>query len=176
MKKSLFASAFVVLIGLLSASSVLADGILIKFKGGIGVIPISNVVVNADNSITVNRNAVRGVNSPGQIWRITDLDANIQTNGDISVAGTGLALAGGNSIGMLPSPTTRVFATLICEAASPFTEHSTTLTGVQVEPNGDFKIDDVLTPLPPTDCASPVLLIRTAGSGNWFAAGIPVLK
>jgi hypothetical protein len=40
--------------------------------------------------------------------------------------------------------------------------------------NGDFKIVDVLTPIPPADCESPMLLIRTAGSGNWFAAGILV--
>jgi len=44
---------------------------------------------------------------------------------------------------------------------------------VALAPNGDFKIDDVLTPIP-NGCASPVLLIRTAGSGNWFAAGILV--
>jgi hypothetical protein len=54
------------------APSVFADSddILVKFKGGIGVIPISNVVVNEDSTITVNRNLVRGVNSPGQIWVI----------------------------------------------------------------------------------------------------------
>ena len=175
MKKSLFASAFVVLIGTLSASSVLADDILIKFNGGIGAIPISNVAVNATTgAVTVNRNVVRGVNSPGQIWRIADLDATIKTNGDISVAGNGLVLAGGDNIGRATGQS--VFATLICEATAPFTEHSTTLTGIQLAPNGDFKIDDVLAPVPPAECASPVLLIRTAGSGNWFAAGIPVLK
>ena len=175
MKKSLFACAFVVLIGLLSASSVLADDILIKFKSGIGAIPISNVAVNATTgAVTVNRNIVRGVNSPGQIWRIEDLDATIKTNGDISVAGNGLVLAGGDNIGRATGQS--VFATLICEATAPFTEHSTTLTGIQLAPNGDFKIDDVLTPLPPTDCASPMLLIRTADSTAWFAVGIPVLK
>ena len=175
MKKSLFACAFVVLIVSLSASSVLADDILIKFKGGIGAIPISNVAVNATTgAVTVNRNVVRGVNSPGQIWRIADLDATIKTNGDISVAGNGLVLAGGDNIGRATGQS--VFATLICEATAPFTEHSTTLTGIQLAPNGDFKIDDVLAPVPPAECASPVLLIRTAGSGNWFAAGIPVLK
>ena len=68
---------------------------------------------------------------------------------------------------------TSVFATLICEAAAPFIEHSTTLTGVPLAPNGDFKIDDVLVPMP-DGCASPVLLIRTASGGTWFAAGILV--
>ena len=66
----------------------------------------------------------------------------------------------------------RLFATLICEAAAPFIEHSTTLTGVLLAPNGDFKIDDVLVPMP-DGCASPVLLIRSANGGAWFAAGIP---
>jgi hypothetical protein len=51
--------------------------------------------------------------------------------------------------------------------------HNTTLTGVPLEQNGDFEIDDVLTPAP-GDCASPVLLIRNLG-GAWFAAGIPAV-
>ncbi len=63
------------------------------------------------------------------------------------------------------------FATLICEAAAPFVEHSTNVAGVPLEPNGDFRIDDTLNPGVPTDCASPVLLIRNTG-GLWFAAGI----
>src|SRR3954466_2863585 len=42
---------------------------LARFDGGIGVIPVSNVVVNATTgAITVNRNIVRGVNPAGQIW------------------------------------------------------------------------------------------------------------
>jgi len=174
MKKRLFASAFVVLIVSLSVSSVLADDNLVKFKGGIGVIPISSGVGAAATATVVNRNIVRGVQPAGQIWRIADLDATIKTNGDISVTGNGLVLAGGNNAGRATGQS--VFATLICEAAAPFVEHSTNLTGVPLAPNGDFKIDDVLTPLPPTDCASPMLLIRTADSTAWFAVGIPVLK
>src|ERR1044071_1797328 len=61
--------------------------ILVSFKGAIGVIPISNVVVAADGTITVNRNIVRGVNSPGQIWTIDDLFARIKTSGEIKVDG-----------------------------------------------------------------------------------------
>jgi hypothetical protein len=64
-----------------------------------------------------------------------------------------------------------VFATLFCEAAAPFTLHNTTLTGVALKQDGDFEIDDVLTPVS-GDCASPVLLIRNV-AGVWFAAGIP---
>jgi hypothetical protein len=63
-----------------------------------------------------------------------------------------------------------VFATLICEAAAPFTLRNTDTAGVALEPNGDFRIDGVLSPAP-VGCASPVLLIRNTG-GAWFAAGI----
>ena len=182
MKRNFLVSILVVLVGgfftpLLAADSNNDrnhDNSFVKFKGGIGVIPISNVVVDANTgAVTVSRNMVRGVNSPGQIWRIKDLDAKVKTNGDIKVEGKGLVLAGGNGIGRPPAGTTNVFATLICGAAAPFTEHSSTLSGVPLAADGDFKIDDVLVPMPPTDCASPVLLICTAGSGNWFAAGIP---
>jgi hypothetical protein len=178
MKRNLFISIVAILIGGFFVSSVVADDkrqhdTLVKFKGGIGAIPISNVAPDATGAVIITRNMVRGVNSPGQIWRIRDLDAKIKTNGDIKVEGKGLVLAGGNSIGRATGQ--RVFATLICEALAPFTEHSTDPAGVELAPDGDFKIDDVLTPLPPAVCESPMLLIRTAGSGNWFAAGIPDL-
>jgi len=41
-----------------------------------------------------------------------------------------------------------------------------------LQANGDFRIDDVLSPLPTNPCDNPVLLIVNAG-GAWFAAGIP---
>ena len=44
--------------------------------------------------------------------------------------------------------------------------------GVPLAANGDFRIDDVLSPAPPADCESPVLLIRVTGAGAWFAAGL----
>jgi len=153
---------------------------LVRFEGGIGVDPVSNVagdpvilVINGVNTTTfpnVIRNVVRGVNPPGQIWRIEDLSANVKTDGHIRVDGRGLLLAGGNNIGT--NGNQRVFATLICEATPPFVEHSTSTTGVPLAANGDFRIDDVLSPAPPATCASPVLLIRNTG-GAWFAAGIP---
>lgn len=65
-----------------------------------------------------------------------------------------------------------MFATLICEAAAPFTERNTTLTGVPLAPNGNFQIDDFLSPAP-FDCPSPMLLIRNVANLSWFAAGIP---
>jgi hypothetical protein len=161
------------LVGLF-APSVMADDALARFEGGIGVIPVSSAarVQNADGTFpNVNRNVVRGDNPAGQIWVIRDLDAEVKTNGEIEVEGKGLILGGGNNVGRATGQ--RIFATLICEASAPFTLHNTNLAGVPLAPNGDFKIDDVLTTIPPSDCASPMLLIRNASGGTWFAAGIP---
>jgi hypothetical protein len=162
-------SAWVVFLGIVAPLSAAGDDSLVKFKGGIGVIPVSSAAgaLNADGtSPNVNRNVVRGVNPPGQLWRIADLRADVKADGSIKVRGTGLLLAGGNGIGGNAGQSVR--ATLICEAAAPFTLRDTGL--VPLELNGDFRIDDVLNP-PPADCASPVLLIRNP-NGAWFAAGI----
>jgi hypothetical protein len=143
---------------------------LVEFKGGIGVQPVSNVVgpANPDGTFpNVSRNIVRGVNPAGP-WRIAALRATIDTNGHIAVRGRGLLLAAGNNIGT--NANQRVFATLICEVTSPI-ERSSAFAGVALEPNGDFEIDDVLDSVP-TTCPSPVLLIRAASNGTWFAAGI----
>ena len=93
----------------------------------------------------------------------------------ISVASSESGLSGSsgpassNSIGQ--NANQRVFATLICEATGPFVEHSTSKTGVALDEDGDFRIDDTLDSVP-SGCASPVLLIRNT-VGVWFAAGIP---
>jgi hypothetical protein len=164
--------ALLLFLGIGLPLSTFADDSLVKFKGGIGVIPVSSAAgaLNADGtSPNVNRNVVRGVNPPGQIWVIADLKADVKTDGRIEVKGRGLLLGGGNNIGL--NANASVFATLICEAAAPFTLRNTTLIGVPLEPNGDFRIDDSLDQTP-FDCASPVLLIRNANGGAWFAAGI----
>jgi hypothetical protein len=176
MKKSLFAPILTALVGGFFASSVMADDTLIKFRGAIGDIPVANVagVANPDGTFPdVTRNIVRLVNPAGQIWVISDFSADVKVGGRISVDGRGLLLGGGNAIGM--NGNASVFATLICDAVAPFMQHSTNLAGVALAPNGDFRIDDVLVPTPPAECASPVLLIRTTGGGAWFAAGIPKL-
>jgi hypothetical protein len=147
--------------------------LLVRFEGGIGVIPVTGGAgpVNPDGTFpNVKLNIVRGVN-PGSPWRIADLRAEIFTDGRIQVRGRGLLVASGNGIGTNLNQS--VFATLTCEASAPFVERSTTTTGVPLAPNGDFRIDDTLS-LPATECASPVLLIRNTG-GVWFAAGIPDL-
>ena len=149
------------------------NDILARFDGGIGVIPVSNGAgpVNTDGTFpNVKLNIVRGVPPGAGPWRIADLKAEIDVEGRIKVRGRGLLLASGNSIGQNANQS--VFATLICEAASPFVQHNT--LAVPLDVNGDFRIDDVLDPLPSTDCASPVLLIRNV-AGAWFAAGVPKL-
>jgi hypothetical protein len=153
------------------ASAFPASADNLKFRGGIGVIPVSSGVGAAATAEVVNRNLVRGVQPPGQIWVIEDLKAEIDLDsGRVRVDGRGLLLGGGNNIGTNANQSVR--ATLICEAAAPFTLRDSGL--VPLEPNGDFRIDDVLNPLPPAECASPVLLIRNP-AGAWFAAGIPKL-
>jgi len=167
---------FVLFLGLVAPLAV-ADDSLVRFKGGIGVLPVSSGVAvpptlaTAATVESVNRNIVRTVQPPGQIWVIADLRADVTMDGRIKVRGRGLLLGGGNGIGTNANQS--VFATLICEAAAPFTLRNTNLAGVPLAANGDFRIDDVLSPAPGFDCASPVLLIRTVPSGAWFAAGIP---
>jgi hypothetical protein len=140
----------------------------LKFKGGIGVIPVTGVAANG----TVNLNVVRGV-SPAGPWRIADLDATVKADGHITVVGRALLLAAGNGIGTNGGQS--VHATLFCGPAQTATAHDSTLAGVALAPDGDFRIDDDLTPAPPSPCDTPVLLIRNVG-GVWFAAGIPNLK
>ena len=165
--------AFALFLGIVFPLLAAAEDSIVKFKGGIGVHPVSNVAgaANVDGTFpNVTRNIVRGVNPPGQIWVIADLRAEVGVNGGIRVKGKGLILGGGDNVGRATGQ--RVFATLICEAVVPFTQRNTNPTGVPLAPNGDFRIDDLLSPAPPLNCPSPMLLIRVAGSGNWFAAGI----
>ena len=134
---------------------------LVKFQGGIGATPAR---LNAGVFVA---NDVFAVNPGGRPWVIKDLEATVKTNGDIKVNGKGLILGGGNNVGTSGSGQ-QVQARLFCDGIA----HNSDL--VPLAPNGDFDIDDVLSPLPPTPCTAPVLLIVSAG-GNWFAAGIPRL-
>jgi hypothetical protein len=144
---------------------VMADDTLVRFEGGIGATPAR---LNAGVFVA---NDVQGVNPGGRPWVIKDLVAEVKTNGEIEVVGEGLLLGGGNNVGRTGGNS--VVAQLFC-GTQAFTS-----PGVLLEPNGDFKIKDTLSPLPlPAVCATPVLLIRsidpsTGVLGNWFAAGIP---
>jgi hypothetical protein len=147
----------------LAGSASAQDDDALEFRGGIGVIPVTGVANG-----TVSLNVVRGV-LPGAPWRIAALEAQVRPDGRIKVVGRGLLLASGNGMGTNAGQS--VHATLFCGPAASATAHNSTLAGVALQPDGSFRIDDVLTPLPPTLCATPVLLIRNVG-GVWFAAGI----
>jgi len=137
----------------------------LHFKGGIGVIN----VIGQNPDLTLKLNVVRGVNPAGP-WRIADLHATVTSNGHISVVGRGLLLANGNNIATNAGAS--VHATLFC-GTTAFDE-----PGVPLQADGNFRINDFLSSVPPNPCESPVLLIRSGaapGQGVWFAAGIPQL-
>src|SRR5215468_10793147 len=159
------------LLGVFGSVATQARDLLVRFDGGVGVIPAAAGAgpVNADGTLpNVKSNVVRGIQPGAGPWRISELRAEVDMDGRIRVRGRGLLLASSNSIGQNANQS--VFATLICEAVAPFVERNTDVAGVPLDTDGDFRIDDVLSPAP-SDCASPVLLIRNTG-GVWFAAGI----
>lgn len=158
--------AFITITAVTAASA--QDETVLKFRGGIGVIPVTGVGATG----AVNLNIVRGV-SPAGPWRIADLDAEIRTDGSVTIKGRGLLLAAGNGIGTNAGAS--VFATLFCGAATLPTAHNS--GRVALDSDGDFKIEGFLSPAPVGTCDTPVLLVRNAaGAGVWFAAGIPDLK
>src|SRR5260370_31458477 len=89
MKTALLALALVVLVPF----AVIADSSLVRFKGGIGVDPVSGIALGAPVS-----NVVCGVVPGGIPWRIGRLRANVQLDGHITAEGRGLLLAGGHII------------------------------------------------------------------------------
>ena len=151
------------LIALVFAMGAIAQSVqaqnLVRFSGGIG-----------DISTGSTNTTVRGVAAAGQIWVIRDLAADVRQNGSIRLDGRGLLLGAGDAVGS--NGNASVFATLFC-ANDGNVQHSSNPAGVPLEVNGDFRIDDTLSPAPPNPCTSPVLLIRVTGAGSWFAAGIP---
>ena len=150
MKISIMAGA----LALAFSAAASADDRLVRFDGGIGVIPVNST----------GANTVRGTSPGGQPWVISRLTADVRTDGRISVDGRGLLIAGGDSIATNANQSVR--AKLFCGAAS-FTSDL-----VPLEPDGDFRIDGMLNATPPDPCDNPALLIVNAG-GRWFAAGIP---
>lgn len=153
MNKAIFACLFSVALSFPLAAN--AQNSLIRFDGGIGSQPL-----RAGGAV----NDVFGVQPGGRPWVISRLIGEVQGR-KIKVDGRGLVLAGGNSIGTGSGQSVR--ARLFCGGVP---HDSATL--VLLEGNGDFRIDDTLSPTPPNPCATPVLLI-VSGGGNWFAAGIP---
>jgi len=143
-----------------------ATDVLLSFRGGIAVDPVSGI--NATTGLPTS-NVVRNVGPGGAPWRIGSLRADIEVDGHVRVVGRGLLLAGGNGIGTNGGQLVR--AILFCGPAATATQHTTTPAGVALAANGDFRIDDMLTPTPPASCTTPVLLI-TNPAPRWFAAGI----
>jgi hypothetical protein len=155
----------------------LSEDTLAKFEGGIGVDGVSSAAGTAPTAAVVTRNIVRGVQPAAQLWAIADLSAEVKADGRIKVDGQRLVFAGGDTVGtaVVLTPTggtagLNVFATLICETLAPFVERNT--NPVPLAANGDFRIEDGLSPWPPASCETPVLLIRNAGNRSWFAAGV----
>lgn len=165
MKQHVLAAALVAALNYSVVSQ--ADDRLVRFDGGIGVIPVATTVGNAASGDAV-RNDVRGMAPGGFPWVIERLAADVRSDGRIVVDGRGLLLAGGAGIGTAGGQA--VHATLFCGPAAAPSEHSS--GAVPLEANGDFRIDDVLDPPPPSVCDTPVLLILNGGN-RWFAAGIP---
>ncbi|MGB5082873.1 MAG: hypothetical protein WBO23_19260 [Burkholderiales bacterium] len=149
---------FTLFLGTIFSAPAFAEGPLVRFDGGIGSQPL-----RAGGAI----NDVLGVNPGGRPWVIERLRADVKTDGRISVDGRGLLLAGGNNIGRTGGQS--VHARLFCGGVP----HNTGT--VALEANGDFRLEDLLSPLPPSPCADPILLIVSgvAPAGSWFAAGIP---
>src|SRR3984893_12960769 len=94
-------------LALMVASSAMADDTFVKFKGGIGVIPVSSV-----GPTGAVANVVHGIQPGGEPWVIRALSAEVKVDGRIHVEGRGLLLAGGNAIGTNGGQS--VFATVIC--------------------------------------------------------------
>ena len=151
-------------LALMVASSAMADDTFVKFKGGIGVIPVSSV-----GPTGAVANVVHGIQPGGDPWVIRALSAEVTADGRIHVEGRGLLLAGGNEVGTNGGAS--VFASLICGTTVSSTPMA---NAVALAADGDFTIDDMLTPAPSNGCDNPVLLIRTVPSGVWFTAGIPL--
>jgi hypothetical protein len=157
MKKSEICAAAA--LALAYGATAAADERLVRFDGGIGVIP---------SRVGGLANVVRGVSPGGQVWVISRLNADVRTDGRITVDGRGLLLGGGENIGLNGNQSVR--ARLFCGAAGAEVAHNSEL--VPLEANGDFRIDGQLDPVPPVPCERPVLLIVSGGNA-WFAAGIP---
>ena len=104
-EKSLFVCLPVLLMVGGLALPVLGADTLVRFAGGIGVIPVRG------NTPPFTANTVLGVLPAGQPWVIRTLEAHVKTNGDITVEGEGLIRAGGNIGTTSADP---IFATLFC--------------------------------------------------------------
>jgi hypothetical protein len=172
-------SALLMLIPLVVVAAA-PEVLVARFDGGIGVDPVSGMSTAAPCSVAAPcpvANVVRGVPPGGIPWHIGDFHARVRQDGHIFVEGRHLVLAGGNSLGQ--SLGASVQAQLFCglpptsTSVSPGYTTPITTTAVTLTPDGDFRLDEMLSPTPPDPCDDPVLLIVSAANGHWFAAGVP---
>ncbi len=151
----------------LAPCAVMGSAVLVSFKGGIGVDPISGAT---GTPLVPTLNIVRGIAPGGAPWVIASLKAEVDTDGHITAHGRGLVLAGGSSIGT-PDGITSVEAMLFCGPANSATAFAS--GAVPLAADGDLDIEGALDSIPPDPCTDPVLLIVGATIDRWFAAGIP---
>ncbi len=167
MKKLFLTLLLVVSVPLAAA----ADNSLVKFNGAISVDPVKGIDANGVGL----SNVVCGVTPGVTPWHIDGLRAVVRNDGQIKVSGHGLVVAATNGIATNLGQT--IQAQLFCNTSTAAcgTASTSSPTGVAIDPDGDFDIDDTLSPLPPTTCTNPVLLITQVPGkgGRWFAAAIP---
>jgi len=124
---------------------------LVKFEGGIGVHPVSNLALAP--------NTVKGVPPGGLPWAIQKLEVEVETDGSITVKGEGLVLAAGDNIGTRGG-VANVFATLFCGNDAFHSPAAALSLG------GNFRIRGMLSAVPPGPCDAPRVLIRNAAGNN----------
>jgi hypothetical protein len=149
------------------AAPAMAASTLVKFDRGIGVDPVAGITAGAPVL-----NTVKGVPPGGKPWTIAKLKVTVKDDGSISAKGEGLVFAATDNIGT-STPVAQVAASLFC-GSDPSNRFDSAAVPISV--NGNFEIGGSLSPMPPTNCATPVLLIRNAPNGvpgAWFAAGVP---
>lgn len=145
----------------LAAAPAFAGDKLVQFSGAIGVDPVAGIAAGAPVA-----NTVLGVPPGGRPWVLRQFRGSVEADGRVSLKGRGLLLGGGDGIGTRGA-VTQVFATLFCSGSA----HASPPADLDLQ--GNFTIRGLLSPVPPSPCLAPVLLVRnTAGTQAWFAAGI----
>jgi hypothetical protein len=116
------------------------------------------------------------VNAAGGIWVTTGGEARVNLAGGLRFRIEGLVRADGNDVGT-PGDNTEVRGTLVCDTNGSAGGGNSVLVPtplVSLSAQGDAEFNGNVGPLPGACLNEPdiAFLVRSAGSGNWFAAGI----